>query len=735
MEEGVVNSILRGPLAELFDSRQLLTDVSGAGNNWAVGNCMYGPQYRDSLSNVIRSQAEACDSLQGFMLLHSLGGGTGSGLGSYVLEQLADEYPEVERFSTCVLPSPESDDVVTSPFNACLSLAKLAEHADCVLPVDNQALADICAAAERSRVPRRGAAAAPAAGKGEQPFDAMNSIAANLLLHLTASVRFEGQLNLDLNEVTTNLVPYPRLHFLLASMTPLGAATTAAGAAAASRQAGARSIDQAFLDVLSPSQQLVKVQPKQHTYLACGLIARGSVSPWDLNRGIGRLRQQMRMAPWAEEAFKTGLCSCSPVGSTFSLLGLANNCGMAATLAGAQQRFLQLYRRRLYVHHYTAHLDAAELEAAAEAVGWLAESYRQLDDTTRPPDLARLRPQEFGASGAGQLALGDAPLRHREAAGAVPQAAMPRSSDGGEEDAAPEALFCAYCGTDIDTKKEEYIRVNCSIESCRQNYHADCMTEFLLGRAAQLESWRSREKYEVSAKKRPAMLLQQHWQCPCVYAAPGVKAEQPCNGFTSSGDLVKPAKTIVLPPPAAAGGPRAAAQKKQQLPSLRPTKKPVLKQLSGSTHFTAHVPTPGSGLGGSRGLLGDSLGVGAGAGAKTFAQEQEEARKAAEKKRRRKGSASGAAPASAATADAGAASGGNPAERSVSTLSPTPSAEALPVPLPVHDSARRAICISSLTDMGFSWRDAEAAADASGGELETALHLLTSGAVGRHPLV
>lgn len=55
------------------------------------------------------------------------------------------------------------------------------------------------------------------------------------------AVRFEGQLNLDLNEVTTNLVPYPRLHFLLASMTPLGAATTAA---AASRQAGARSIDQ-----------------------------------------------------------------------------------------------------------------------------------------------------------------------------------------------------------------------------------------------------------------------------------------------------------------------------------------------------------------------------------------------------------------------------------------------------------------------------------------------------------
>lgn len=107
---------------------------------------------------------------------------------------------------------------------------------------------------------------------------------------------------------------------------------------------------QAFLDVLSPAQQLMKVQPKQasslcsallcgcavlptlafitlpnappatqHTYLACGLIARGSVAPSDLTRGIGRLRQQMRMAPWAEDAFKTGLCSCPPVGELQSV--------------------------------------------------------------------------------------------------------------------------------------------------------------------------------------------------------------------------------------------------------------------------------------------------------------------------------------------------------------------------------------------------------------------------------
>ena len=51
----------------------------------------------------------------------------------------------------------------------------------------------------------------------------MNGIAANMLLHLTSSVRFEGALNVDLNEITTNLVPFPRLHFLLASLSPLAA--------------------------------------------------------------------------------------------------------------------------------------------------------------------------------------------------------------------------------------------------------------------------------------------------------------------------------------------------------------------------------------------------------------------------------------------------------------------------------------------------------------------------------
>ena len=142
MEEGVVAAALRGPLRTLFDRRQIVTNVSGSGNNWAHGHEVYGPVHRDVLVEAVRRAAGSCDSLQCFSVVHSLGGGTGSGLGTYLLRAVKDELPGPHRFVTAVFPSDE-DDVVTSPYNALLATAELIEHADAVPPGTRSQLVDL----------------------------------------------------------------------------------------------------------------------------------------------------------------------------------------------------------------------------------------------------------------------------------------------------------------------------------------------------------------------------------------------------------------------------------------------------------------------------------------------------------------------------------------------------------------------------------------------------------------
>ena len=79
-EEGVVSETLRDPrFGDLFDAAQLVTDVSGAGNNWGHGYGEYGPKYGDEIEAAASAALERCDSPQAFFFLHSVGGRAGKG--------------------------------------------------------------------------------------------------------------------------------------------------------------------------------------------------------------------------------------------------------------------------------------------------------------------------------------------------------------------------------------------------------------------------------------------------------------------------------------------------------------------------------------------------------------------------------------------------------------------------------------------------------------------------------
>ncbi|EGD72884.1 tubulin [Salpingoeca rosetta] len=376
MEEGVVNEVLSGPLADVFDTHQTVTNVSGSGNNWAVGYFTYGQTHKEQISDTVRIAVEQCDCLQSFILLHSMGGGTGSGLGTYVLELLHDEYPSVYRFVTAVYPS-KDDDVITSPYNSVLAMHQLQQHADCVIPVENQALQDIVEVVDhqtKGRLKRNSAVTGPDTKKSK-PWDRMNSIVANTLLNMTSSSRFAGSLNVDVNEITTNLVPFPGMHFLTCSLSPLYDL--------ADVRVPPRRLDQMFSDAFDPSFQLAKCHPRKGILTACALMVRGNVEVSDIRRNIDRVKSKLHFVKWNQEGWKTGLCAQPPVGQRHALLCMANNTCLHETFSNVRSRFLQLYRKRAFRHHYTTHgMDEDRFTAALASLDHLLSLYSDVEATS-----------------------------------------------------------------------------------------------------------------------------------------------------------------------------------------------------------------------------------------------------------------------------------------------------------------------------------------------------------------
>ena len=98
------------------------SDGGGAGNNWGIGY-ESGEKVQEDILEMIDREADGSDSLEGFLFLHSIAGGTGSGMGSFMLEALNDHYPKKLIQTYSVFPNfSDQSDVVVQPYNSVLTL-------------------------------------------------------------------------------------------------------------------------------------------------------------------------------------------------------------------------------------------------------------------------------------------------------------------------------------------------------------------------------------------------------------------------------------------------------------------------------------------------------------------------------------------------------------------------------------------------------------------------------------
>ena len=263
LEPTCVEEVKRGDFRDLYHPEQMITGKEDAANNYARGHYTVGKEIIDTAMERIRKVVDSCNSIQGFAVYLATGGGTGSGLGSLLLERLSVDYAKNSKLCFTVYPSPQISTAVVEPYNSVLTTHSMLEHAEVVNVLDNEAIYGICK--------RNLDVARPT-------YSNLNRLICQVISSMTASVRFSGQLNVDMNEFETNLVPFPRIHFMLSSFAPI----ISAEKALRERQ----SVQEITLAAFEPSNQMAKCDPRHGKFMSCCLLYRGDVVPQDVNNAI-----------------------------------------------------------------------------------------------------------------------------------------------------------------------------------------------------------------------------------------------------------------------------------------------------------------------------------------------------------------------------------------------------------------------------------------------------------------
>lgn len=367
LEPRVIHTIMTSPYAKLYNPENvyLSKDGGGAGNNWASGFSQ-GEKLQEEIFDIIDREADGSDSLEGFVLCHSIAGGTGSGMGSYIMERLSDHFPKKLVQTYSVFPNQdEISDVVVQPYNSLLTLRRLTSCADCVVVLDNTALNRI--ASDRLHI--------------ENPtFTQINTLVSTIMSVSTTTLRYPSYMNNNLIGLTAPLIPTPQLHFLMTGYTPLITDTDVINIRKTT-----------VLDVmrrlLQPKNMMVSTgtdKTNHHCYVSILNIIQGEVDPTQVHKSLQRIRERKLASfiPWGPASIQVALSRSSPyVQSSHRVSGLmlANHTSICSLFERALNQYDKLRKRGAFLDQFKKEEmfkdNLNELDESREVVESLVQEY------------------------------------------------------------------------------------------------------------------------------------------------------------------------------------------------------------------------------------------------------------------------------------------------------------------------------------------------------------------------
>ena len=362
LEPGTMDAVRAGPNGSIFRPDNFIFGQTGAGNNWAKGHYTEGVELIESILDVVRKEAESCDCLQGFSLSHSLGGGTGSGMGTLLISKIREEFPDRVITTFSVVPSPKVSDTVVEPYNATLSAHQLVENSDLTYVLDNEALYDICFKTLKLSTPTYGD---------------LNHLICAAACGTTCSLRFPGQLNCDLRKLAVNLVPFPRLHFLTVGFAPLTSRATQAYKSYTVAELTQQQFD--------AKNMMCAADPRHGRYLTCACMFRGKITTKEVDEQMLNVvnKNSSYFVEWIPNNVKASICDIPPAGLKMATTFLGNTTAIQEIWSRLSGQFQAMFARKAFLHWYTGEgMDEMEFTEAESNLNDMISEYQQYQDAT-----------------------------------------------------------------------------------------------------------------------------------------------------------------------------------------------------------------------------------------------------------------------------------------------------------------------------------------------------------------
>ena len=331
LEPSVIEDI-KSKSGSLFNPANLMCRSEGAGGNFAVGYAGEGRALLPDIMARLNNEIDKCDNVGGVILLHSTGGGTGSGLGALIVESLKEQRPEVPILSCAILPSPQVSSVVTEPYNTVFCLHTLRRLADACLIFDNEALFEL---ANRKW------------NLDNPTVDDLNLLITEVLAGLTAPMRFSGFLTVEISvrELLTNLVPQPSLHFLMCAFAPLTPPERT--------KFEEVNVEDMIKGLFANDSVFAACSPMEGRFLSTAVLYRGMMEDKPLaDATLAAIKETLPLTYWIPTAFKIGYVEQGGIAHRKSMVLVANNTEISRVLDRICHNFDKLWQRKAFANWY-----------------------------------------------------------------------------------------------------------------------------------------------------------------------------------------------------------------------------------------------------------------------------------------------------------------------------------------------------------------------------------------------